>query len=73
MASLTSSPKADVRFRTAAPRELGYAVLYQSCVAALMLQHAVSSKWQGGTGGTCVEHISLVVILSGPSLLTASI
>lgn len=71
MARLTSSPKADVRFGTAAPGELGYVVLYQSPAVwwPLMLQHTVSSKWQGGT---CVEHISLV-ILGGPSLLTGLI
>lgn len=40
-----------------------------SRAVALMSQHTVSSKWQGGTR---VQHISLA-ILGGPSLLRALI
>lgn len=70
VARLASSHKADMRFGTAAPRELGCCPVPEPCfVVALMLHNRVSSTWQGGTAE---EHISLAM-LGGPNLLTVLI
>lgn len=59
VASLASSPKADVRFGIAAPGELGYAVLYQSPV--VWWPWCCSTQWvQNGR--------EILVLSTSPSL-----